>query len=75
VWTKNGVELIPTNFIKPTTTVVDSVKIYGLEFTQVFPEDEGQYAVTVFSSDGKSISSQTVLKVTPRKHFIFYEIF
>lgn len=65
VWTKNGVELQPTNLVKPTSKLVGSVRIYGLEFNQVSPEDGGEYAVTIFSQDGKTISSQTQFIVSP----------
>jgi hypothetical protein len=72
VWTKNGVELQPSAHIKPTKKATDTVRTYGLEFTKLLLVDEGQYAVTIFSPDGKSITSQTELKITPREYLFVY---
>lgn len=69
VWTKNGVEIVHSAQVKPVVKTAGSVKIYGLEFTKTLPSDNGQYAVTVFGPDGKSISSQTELIVSPRVFF------
>jgi hypothetical protein len=51
--------------VKPVSSVLENgVRSYSLEFSQVFPEDEGNYAVTVFT-ETKSISTQTLVKVNP----------
>jgi hypothetical protein len=66
VWTKNGVELVSSANVRAVSTYLDNgVRSYSLEFTQVTQQDEGNYAVTVFT-DTKSISTQTVLRVSQK---------